>query len=83
MFAGQSETVPVNASCNCGPWHKAQHACSMQSQTARRNDRQGCTPEESRGEEERGDSAWEDMDRGEVLPDITGPSCACMWPTQS
>ena len=40
------------------------------------------TPEESRGEDERGDSAWEDMDRGEVLPDMTGPSWACMRPTQ-
>ena len=36
-----------------------------------------CAPEESRGEDEKGDSAFEDMDWGEMLPDMTGPSCTC------
>ena len=60
------------------PGEKAQHAYGSRLEAARWKDSRGCTPEESRGEDERGDSAWEDMDRGEVLPDMTGPSCACM-----
>lgn len=35
------------------------------------------TPEDSRGEDEKGERAWEDIDCGEVLPDMTGPSVAC------
>lgn len=34
-------------------------------------------PEESLGEDEKGERAWDDMDCGEVLPDITAPSVAC------
>lgn len=35
------------------------------------------TPDESLGEDEKGERAWEDMDCGDVLPDVTGPSVAC------
>ena len=86
MFAGQLEINQIDTCCDWGPRQKAQHLCGSYLQTARQKDCRGCTagwctPEESLGEDERGDSAWEDMDRGEVLPDMTGPSWACMRPT--
>ena len=37
----------------------------------------GSAPDECRGEDEKGERAWEDIDRGDVLPDMTGPSTAC------
>jgi hypothetical protein len=39
-----------------------------------------CKPEAARGDDEKGEKALDEKERGEVLPDISVESCACTCP---
>ena len=55
--------------------HILMNSCNNRAGTSMSNT--DSTPDESLGEDEKGERAWEDMDCGDVLPDVTGPSVAC------